>query len=124
MCLIAALDVNILSWFDLLLCTNHKHIRRDSWHEGKRWKYGLRCNAAAVLLYTDFVNSTHAYLVHTEAHFRTITHISTVHGYHKGERSQHGCCCTMTATSSTEPGGPYMLQYEQKQSKEKYRGEI
>ena len=27
------LDVN-MSWFDLLLCTNHIHIHRDYWHKG------------------------------------------------------------------------------------------
>ena len=50
-CLIIALGVKMLSWFDLLLSTNDTHIHRDYWHKGKSLKHGYRrCTAAAVLL--------------------------------------------------------------------------
>ena len=46
-CLIVALDVKVLLWFDLLLllCTNHTHIRCDYWHKREAWG-----TAAIVLL--------------------------------------------------------------------------
>ena len=48
-CLIAGLEVKMLSWFDLLLlCTNHMHIHRD-WHEGESLEHRCRCTTAAVL---------------------------------------------------------------------------
>ena len=66
MCLIIALDVKMLSWFDMLRCTNHTHIhRRDCWHKGKSLEHGRRCTAAALLLHTDLVTvhtpRTHAW---------------------------------------------------------------
>ena len=113
-CLIVATDVKMLSWFDLLLCTNHTQYNWYYWHQDKSLKHGGRCIAAATLLpctdFCDGTHSTHAYLVHTEAHIHTHTDGSTVCGYHKGEISQHGCCCIVTATSSAEPGGPCVMQ--------------
>ena len=41
-CSIVALDLKMLSWFDL----NHRHIHRDTWHKGKSLKHGGRCTAA------------------------------------------------------------------------------
>ena len=51
MCAIAALGVKMLSWFDLLLCTSHTHVRRDCRHEGKSLKHGCPCAGAAVCCY-------------------------------------------------------------------------
>ena len=48
----------------------------------------------------DNTLSTHTYLVHTEAHTHAHTRRSAVCGCHKGESSQHGCCCAVTATST------------------------
>ena len=54
-CCIGRVNVEMLSWFDLLLlCTSHTHIHRDYWHKGESLEHGCRCIAAAVLLYTDF----------------------------------------------------------------------
>ena len=61
MCVIVALDMKMLSWFDLLLCANHRHIHRDCWHKGKALEHGWRCSAAAVLLlFTDLVTTLRA----------------------------------------------------------------
>lgn len=50
MCVMYALDVKLLlSWLNLLLCTNPTH--HDYWHKGNSLKYGsYDCTAAAVLL--------------------------------------------------------------------------
>ena len=53
--LVAALDVKNCSWFDLLLCTNHTHIRRDYWHNDKSLEarlplYRCCCSAAVGFL--------------------------------------------------------------------------
>ena len=40
-CLIGALDVSMLSWFDFLLFTYHTHIHRDYWRKGKSLKTRL-----------------------------------------------------------------------------------
>ena len=46
-----ALDLLMFSWFDLvLLCTSHKRMYLDYWHEGESLERGCRCTAAAVLL--------------------------------------------------------------------------
>ena len=48
---IVALDEKMLSRFDLLLlCTNHKLIRRDYSHKGESFEHGCCCATAAVLL--------------------------------------------------------------------------
>ena len=55
-CLTVALDVLILSWFDLLLlCTRHTHIHHDYWHKGEILDCGGRRTAATVLLLYCFV---------------------------------------------------------------------
>ena len=65
-CLIVALDVEILSWFPLLLYTNHAHIHRDYWHKDKSFKHHrCRCiSDAMLLLYTDFMTA-HTSRTHT-----------------------------------------------------------
>ena len=57
-CWTAALDVLMLPCFDhLLLYTRHTHIHRDYWHKGESLEHGCSCIAAAVLLYTGFVDA-------------------------------------------------------------------
>ena len=71
--LIFALDMKMLSWFDLRLCTNYTLIlNRDYWYKGKSFKQGCRCIAAAGLPPTiDFETActpfTRVNQVHTEA---------------------------------------------------------
>ena len=93
--------------------TARKH--RDYWHNCERLKHGS-CTAVVLLLLccsctpgTDFVIAhtprAHTWYTHKSIN-STHTHRSTVC---VREISQRGCCCTVTATS-TEPGGPCVMQ--------------
>ena len=57
--LFVALNVIMLSWFDLLLCTDRRHIHRDYWHKGNDLKQGCRCTAAACAAAVLFVTALH-----------------------------------------------------------------
>ena len=59
MCLIVALGVKMLSWFDPLLCTSRTHIHRDYWLKGMGLKHGWRGTAAAVLLLCIAIVTAH-----------------------------------------------------------------
>ena len=55
MCLTVALDVLMLSRFDLLLLrTSHTHIHREYWHKGESLERDCRCAASAALLLLFF----------------------------------------------------------------------
>ena len=49
-CLIVALDVEMLTSYDLLLCTDRTRIHCDYWHEGGSLEFDWPGGAAAVLL--------------------------------------------------------------------------
>ena len=50
MYLLLALDVRVLSWSDIVWCTNHKHTQhRDYRHEDNDLERGRRCRVDAVL---------------------------------------------------------------------------
>ena len=79
-------------------------IHGDYWLKGRRLKHGWRwlyyCCADALYWVCGSTHPTHAYLVHTEVHKHVIhahTNRSGARGYHNGEASYRGCCCTVTA---------------------------